>query len=196
MTADGVVFEGGFESPALQAAAAFRAGLEALARPGAVEEIAGCTPPDGLSVAAGALLLSLADADTPLWLPEASDEALKAWLLFHCGAPRTWSRGTASFAVGSWQALMPLTDWAAGTPDYPDRSATLIVELDAMEGGPPLALTGPGIPKEKRIAPALPLDAVEALAANAARFPLGVDLYLTVGERAMGLPRTTRVHRV
>ncbi|MEO1318815.1 MAG: phosphonate C-P lyase system protein PhnH, partial [Pseudomonadota bacterium] len=80
-----------------------------------------------------------------------------------------------------------------GTADYPDRSTTLIVELGALKGGQPLSLSGPGINGSVTVSPDLPEGAVAALAGNRARFPLGVDLYLTAGEAVMGLPRSTRV---
>ncbi|MEM7500239.1 MAG: phosphonate C-P lyase system protein PhnH [Pseudomonadota bacterium] len=185
------LYEGGFAEAPREAAVAFRGALEALARPGRIERLAGCRPPAGLPPAAGALLLCLADADTPLWLPEGA-EGPAAWALFHTGAPRASCREDAAFALGPWAALMPLTDWPAGTAGYPDRAATLIAELPALEGGRPLRLSGPGVQGAISVAPALPEGALATLAANRARFPLGVDLFLTAGDAVMGLPRSTR----
>jgi len=57
----------GFADPVLDAQACFRAILEAMSRPGRIQRIAAhITPPAPLCTAAGAALLSLADADTPL----------------------------------------------------------------------------------------------------------------------------------
>ncbi|MEO0820695.1 MAG: phosphonate C-P lyase system protein PhnH [Pseudomonadota bacterium] len=184
--------EAGFARPAEEAAAAFRAVLDALARPGTRCEVAVETPPRGLSPAAAALLLTLADQDTPVWFAEGAAEAAD-WVLFHTGAPRARETAAAAFAVGPWDALLPLEAWAAGTPDYPDRSATLIVELSALEGGAAMRLSGPGIAGATEIAPALPAGAAQALAANAAGFPLGVDFFFTAGAGAIGLPRSTRI---
>ncbi|MEL7172224.1 MAG: phosphonate C-P lyase system protein PhnH [Pseudomonadota bacterium] len=192
MSGAAALYEGGFADPAPQSAAAFRAALEALARPGRIERIGGCRPPAGLSPAAGGLLLCVADADTPVWVPEGGED-IAAWTLFHTGAPRALRRSDAAFAAGSWDALMPLTDWPVGTADYPDRATTLIVDVPSLEGGDALRLSGPGIKGTAEVAPMLPREAVAALAANRARFPLGVDLYLTAGEAVMGLPRSTRV---
>lgn len=186
------LYEGGFADPAPAAAAAFRGALEALARPGRIERLSGCRPPAGLSPGAGALLLCLADADTPVWLPEGAED-VAAWVLFHAGAPRAVRREDAAFAAGPWEALMPMDAWPVGTADYPDRSTTLIVELGALKGGQPLSLSGPGINGSVTVSPDLPEGAVAALAGNRARFPLGVDLYLAAGEAVMGLPRSTRV---
>ena len=189
-----VVLENGFADRPRQSAVAFRAVLDALARPGRVREVSGVMPPAGLSVAAGVLLLTLADAETPLWLPERlRGGPVAEWLRFHTNAPLTHAGGRAVFAVGSWEELLPLEDWPVGEPAYPDRSATLIVEVAALAGGPVLDLSGPGIDGAARLAPELPDGAAAALKANAARFPLGLDLFFSAGQRVAGLPRSTRI---
>ena len=185
---DGQTLTGGFADAPVDAARAFRAALQAMARPGRIETAAGVTPPAPLSPAAGCLLLTLCDPETPLPLAGAHDCAdLRDWVTFHCGAPLV-EPGEAMFAVGRWEALTPLTRWRIGTPEYPDRSATLIVELQALDGTGP-RLTGPGIETEARLS----LPEVDAFAANAALFPLGLDFFLTAGDRLAALPRTTHV---
>jgi alpha-D-ribose 1-methylphosphonate 5-triphosphate synthase subunit PhnH len=179
---------GGFADASTDAARAFRSVMQAMARPGRIETVAGAAPPPPLSVAAGVLLLTLADADTPVFLAGEADRAeLRDWLRFHTGAPLC---GPAScvFAVGRWEALRPLETYRIGTPDYPDRSATLIVEMEALEARG-AGLTGPGISGDA----ALSLPEPEAFRANAARFPLGLDFCFTCGSRLAALPRTTRV---
>ncbi|MDE3239589.1 MAG: phosphonate C-P lyase system protein PhnH, partial [Paracoccaceae bacterium] len=57
--------QGGFTDPAHESARAFRAILNALARPGRIEAVTGAQPPAPLSVAAGVVLLTLADPTTP-----------------------------------------------------------------------------------------------------------------------------------
>lgn len=180
---------GGFADPPVEAARAFRAALDAMARPGRIERVAGVAPPTPLSPAAGALLLTLCDADTPLHLAGRHDtEAARAWIRFHTGAPLV-TAGEAAFALGSWGALSPVDRFAVGTPEYPDRSATLIVEVDRLEAVG-TTLSGPGI--RERAALSLPDPA--AFRANAARFPLGWDAFLTSGERLAAVPRSTRIH--
>lgn len=186
ITADALT--GGFTDAPVAAARAFRAALEALARPGRVQTLTGAQPPAPLSVAAGTLLLTLADGTTPVHLAASHDSAdLRDWLTFHCGCPLVGPQD-AVFALGTWEALLPVGRFATGTPDYPDRAATLIVEVGALE--PPNArLTGPGIAR----AATLRVPDVAVLAANRAGFPLGVDCFLTCGDAVAGLPRSTRV---
>jgi alpha-D-ribose 1-methylphosphonate 5-triphosphate synthase subunit PhnH len=81
-----------------------------------------------------------------------------------------------------------------GTDEYPDRSATVIVQVDTLSGGAGRRLTGPGIESEARLdAPGLPERFWEGLRANHGRFPRGVDVLLTAGSRLAALPRTTAV---
>jgi alpha-D-ribose 1-methylphosphonate 5-triphosphate synthase subunit PhnH len=179
---------GGFDDPPRQAALAFRAVLDAMARPGRIRRVAGAVPPAPLSTAAGTLLLVLADGTTPVHLAGRLDTAkLRDWVTFHTGAPLV-RREQAVFAVGLWADLLPLEGYRIGVPEYPDRSATLIVELDrlAAEGA---RLTGPGIEREARLG----LPETAAFHANAALFPLGLDFVFTCGAQLAALPRTTLV---
>lgn len=179
---------GGFAAPAADAARAFRAILEALARPGTIGRISGAAPPAPLSAAAGAVLLTLTDRTTPLFLGRSHDtEAVRAWIAFHTGAPVA-AADAAVFAVGTWEALLPLDRFRIGTPEYPDRSATLIVERpDLASRG--ARLTGPGIDGVAW----LDLPDPAAHRANRALFPLGLDMIFCAGDRVAGLPRSTIV---
>jgi alpha-D-ribose 1-methylphosphonate 5-triphosphate synthase subunit PhnH len=180
--------DGGFSDAPRAAALAFRAALQALARPGRIETVAGAAPPAPASPAAGALLLTLCDPDTGVHLAGDRDTPeLRQWITFHCGAPLV-GPGAADFALGTWAAVQPLDAYRVGTAEYPDRSATLIVEVDRLE--PTGArLTGPGIETEA----ALTLPEVAAFRDNRAGFPLGLDFYFTCGDRLAGLPRSTTV---
>jgi len=182
---------GGFADAPVQSARAFRAVLDAMARPGTVHAVTGARPPAPLSVAGGVALLVLADGTTPVHLAGAADtRAVRDWVTFHIGAPLVGAEA-AVFAVGRWGDMHPVTRFAAGLPDYPDRSATLIVELDRLDTTGP-RLTGPGI----RDTAHLSLPEAAAFRANRARFPLGFDCLFTCGDRLAGLPRSTIVEDV
>lgn len=179
---------GGFAHPAVQSAHAFRSIMEAMARPGSLQDITGAAPPAPLSRAAGAVLLTLCDIETPVHLAGAADcDAVRAWLAFHTGAPLA-GPAHCMFAVGTWEALGPLSAYPVGTSDYPDRSATLVVECSEL-GANGATLTGPGI---KRHA-ALSLPETQAFQSNRALFPLGLDFIFTCGDHLAALPRSTRV---
>ena len=179
---------GGFVDAPLQSARAFRSALDALSRPGTICTVAGAAPPAPLSVAAGVLILTLCDATTPVHLAGAHDCAgVRDWIIFHTGAPLV-SANHASFAIGTWPASQPVDRFSIGTPDYPDRSATLIVELpDLAATG--ATLSGPGIQHQTQLS----LPDTAAFRANHALFPMGFDYFLTCGTRLAALPRSTRV---
>ena len=180
--------QGGFDAPARQSARAFREVMEAMARPGQIREMTGAIPPQPLSVAAATVLLTLCDTETPIYLAGASDTpAVRQWISFHTGAPFT-GPAQCVFAVGRWEALAPLHLYPVGSAEYPDRSATLIVETDQL-APTGATLKGPGI--KDQIALSLPDRA--ALQMNATQFPLGLDFILTSGTQLAAVPRTTKV---
>ncbi len=179
---------GGFTDAPVQSARAFREILEAMARPGTIRRVSGATSPAPLSVAASVALLVLTDPTTRLHLAGRADcPAVRDWVSFHTGAPFVRAED-ADFALGTWEALHPVDRFRIGQPDYPDRSATLIVECDRLVNHGP-ALTGPGI----ETATWLNLPETAAFRANRALFPLGFDTIFTAGDRMAGLPRSTRV---
>jgi alpha-D-ribose 1-methylphosphonate 5-triphosphate synthase subunit PhnH len=186
----------GFDDPVGAAQQTFRAALDAFAQPGSLQTAdAVCGVPDGLSPAMTALLLTLADVDTPVWLPAAVPAAVRAFLRFHCGCPLVDEPAAAAFvAVPAGHAAPALDACAQGEPAYPDRSATLLVEVASLSAHetPAVMLHGPGIETTRALhAAGLPDDFWTAWRANHAHFPLGVDLLLTSGNHFCGLTRTT-----
>ena len=184
---DATTLDGGFADIATDSARAFRVIMRAMARPGEIGAVEPMQAPAPLSAAAATLLLTLCDPETPVFLgPRHDSTALRHWLAFHTGAPVV-SAAEAMFAVGDWGDL-PLDDFAIGTPEYPDRSATLIVEMPELTNDG-ATLRGPGIDGTR----ALSLPDHDTFATNAARFPLGLDFYFTCDTRLAGLPRSTRI---
>ena len=95
--------------------------------------------------------------------------------------------------VAGPEELPPLESFSAGSKEYPERSATVVLQVPVLhESG--WRLTGPGIRNEVRLSvPALGEGFPAQWERNRARFPRGVDLYLSCGDRLCGLPRTTRI---
>lgn len=195
-TARAVTLLPGFSNPGTDAQSVFRAALRALATPGriqAVEPRSGV--PAGLSPAMTALLLALVDVDTPVWLPQGVDAAVKGFLRFHCACPLVDDPAQARFvAVPAGFQAPALSSCNAGDPAYPDLSCTLLIEVASLDKGQPVTLSGPGIEHTQSL-PVTGLDAAfwTQWRENHRRFPLGVDVLLTQGVQVCGLPRTTRV---
>ena len=182
----------GFADPAADAQSCFRAVLDAMSRPGTIAAAgAGLRPPTPLDPATAAVLLTLADNDTPLWLDPAASTAAD-WAAFHCGAPRAGSIGAAAFACA---LTMPaLSGLHPGTDLAPEGSATLDLQVPALGQGASFRLSGPGLraPALLRVE-GLPDDFASQWAANHALYPCGVDLVLCAGGRLCALPRSVRI---
>ncbi|HEY0236883.1 MAG TPA: phosphonate C-P lyase system protein PhnH [Afipia sp.] len=190
----------GFADPVRASQSVFRHVMNAMARPGTLETVVSDVEgPTFLMPAAAALALTLCDHDTPVWLdPNFAGEAqIAAWLRFQTSAPVMGDTRRAAFAFISRGADLPAFEmFASGTPDYPDRSTTLVVQVDSLTEGPGVTLTGPGIRNIGTLsAGALPPDFVERMQVNRALFPLGVDLVLVCGAQLVALPRSTHVAR-
>jgi alpha-D-ribose 1-methylphosphonate 5-triphosphate synthase subunit PhnH len=193
--ADAQIFAGAFAEPVFGAQAVFRTVMDCMARPGTVGQITThAKPPLPLGAAAGAVALTLCDHDTPVWLtPQLAKSKMPGWLAFHTGATIATEKQDARFAFVERGAIVPgFGLFCQGTQEYPDRSTTILVEIDAFEGGRPLVLAGPGIEDEARIAPkGLPDTFLSLAQANRALFPRGVDLILVAEDQIVCLPRTT-----
>jgi alpha-D-ribose 1-methylphosphonate 5-triphosphate synthase subunit PhnH len=178
----------GFADPVLDAQACFRAVLEAMSRPGRIQPI--IPPPEvppGLSPAAAAVLLTLVDAATPLRLAAGAEAA--AWVRFHCGCDLV--EGAAPFVLDPAARLLELD---AGTEEEPERGATLIIDVAALDDAQGWRLTGPGIRTAHHLrVRSAPAGFVRDWATSRARFPRGIDVILCAGTRIAGLPRTVRI---
>jgi alpha-D-ribose 1-methylphosphonate 5-triphosphate synthase subunit PhnH len=185
----------GFSDPIHQAQQVFRQVLDAMAHPGSVQTLKYLPQAaPGLSPAATAACLTLADFETPLWLG-GSAAAARSYLVFHCGSPITQQQDHAAFAVaGSARDLDGFEGFNLGSEENPESAATLIVEVTELREGTGATLAGPGIRDHAK----LRIDGVAAsfwqlVANNHALFPRGIDLILTCGERIAALPRSVRV---
>jgi alpha-D-ribose 1-methylphosphonate 5-triphosphate synthase subunit PhnH len=187
----------GFADPVFESQRVFRGVLDAMAEPGRVITLAAApSAPEPLHPATVAIALALLDFETPVWLDAAAGTAeTVAHLRFHCGCPIMDDPARARFAIIADPDVMPeLGAFDAGTDEYPDRSATLIVQARTLGAGRGLRLSGPGIATEVRLeAGGLSARFWEALRGNHSRFPRGVDVLLTAGASLAALPRTTSI---
>lgn len=184
-------------NPTFESQAAFRAAMEALARPGEIKTVHGVTAPAPLAPAAAALVKSLADYETPIWLDaKLNVSAVKEWICFHTGAPIVEDKRAAAYALIADPVGMPdFTQFALGTEEYPDRSTTLIVQVTRFRGDL-IHISGPGIKGRRTFAAEpLPDDFAARFTANRELFPRGVDVVLVADDQIAALPRSTRLSR-
>jgi alpha-D-ribose 1-methylphosphonate 5-triphosphate synthase subunit PhnH len=181
----------GFADPVHGAQACFRAVLDAMARPGVIYSAGlGLDPPPPLCPSAGALLLTLIDHDSKLWIDEGANAA-RDWIAFHCGAIFA-DRSAAAFLFAL--DLPPLDALCQGSDEAPERSATVIVQLARLGEGRRYRLSGPGLRAPAVFAAdGLPAAFAAAWSANHALYPRGIDLILCAGTDLAALPRSVAV---
>jgi alpha-D-ribose 1-methylphosphonate 5-triphosphate synthase subunit PhnH len=188
----------GFADPVHDTQAVFRTLLDTLSRPGTIGVIEAALPAaaagthSNVHLAAFASLLTLCDYSTPVWLSQ-PNAVLGSALRFHTGAPLVEGAHEAAFAYIHDAATSPtLATFRLGEAESPEHSATLLIRVDALTGGAPVVLRGPGIESTATIAPVgLPTRFWQERAELAPMFPCGIDCYLVCGDQLIGLPRTT-----
>ncbi len=190
----------GSNAESLRAQRTFTALMRVMSEPGRIEKMdAPAGIPGALPAGLATVACALADFETPLWLDPhlAGNEAVARYLRFQTGAPLVADAGKASFAlVSNAEELPPFDHFALGSQDYPDRSATIVMEVQSFASATRYDLTGPGIETSRSFAPGpLPADFEDRMNANRALFPRGVDLILTSKGEVASLPRSTRVRR-
>ncbi|WP_316896381.1 phosphonate C-P lyase system protein PhnH [Pseudodesulfovibrio indicus] len=174
----------------------FRAILLTMSHPGTVTVLGNWPkPPKGLHPAAAAVCLALVDMDTPLWTGAAAPLDIQTYLRFHCGCAIARKPVNAAFGlILDGFELPDLDAFNPGDLEYPDRSATLIIQVRSMDVGRGIRLSGPGIQGETRLhVDGLNADFWLALQRNGRRFPLGYDVILATKTEIVSLPRTVRV---
>src|SRR5262249_49396426 len=152
--------------------AAFRAVMAATARPGTIVPCrsAGTSAPAPLEATTAMLATALLDYETPFWLDAAlaRSPAVGDWIRFYTGPARVTERQQASLPfLADPEEAPPFESFALGTDAYPDRSTTLVLQVQRFGQGRDLQLRGPGIAEVATMSAApLPADIVERLGAN------------------------------
>jgi alpha-D-ribose 1-methylphosphonate 5-triphosphate synthase subunit PhnH len=187
----------GFEHPAFGSQSVFRVALNALSHPGrpfAVPLDTGL-PRAGYPTSA-ALLLALLDTDTCVWVsPVLAQSDAAQWLRFHTGCQVVTDPSAANFLwIEQGDAMPAINTLAQGSDEYPEQSATCVIEVqnfDAQTQG--LLLQGPGIPETRFLGiTGLPHHFELQWAQNHALFPRGIDVLLATQTQIAGLPRSAR----
>src|SRR5262249_42420997 len=122
-----------FPAPVLASQAAFRALMDALARPGTIRPLTpAAAAPSPLSATAASVALTALDYETPVWLDAPLAQSPQ---VADC-ARVTPDPREAAFAFIADPVHAPAFDgFSLGTPEYPDRSATLVLQVQGFGSG-------------------------------------------------------------
>jgi len=195
----------GFSNPTLCSQAVFRQSLVALSLPGQPQTLdlnlsnPAMQVPENAHAAAAALLLALLDQDCKVWLSDgfASSHAA-AWLRFHTGCTLVTNSIEADFVwIAHANELPAFENLAQGNAQYPELSATCVVQLQDFDTAPTAdawTLSGPGV-KETGYLKLVGLtdNFVSARRNSQVHAPCGIDFFFTHNDSLIGLPRSTQV---
>lgn len=184
----------GFADAVQQSQAIFRCVLDAMARPGTCHEIPEMPyAPPPLNEASTAIALTLLDDSTPVWLdPIADTVPVREFLAFHCGCPIVGAPNDGSFAIVAG-TVPPLEAFNPGSDEFPENSTTIIAQVETVQSGDVIALSGPGIDGIAAISdPGLSENFWLQKAELELLYPCGIDLILTAQHRLTCMPRSVQ----
>jgi len=116
----------------------FRALMDATARPGTIRMLQGAHAPPPLMPATAAVISSLADYETPLWLDAGFSDApaVLDWIRFTAGAHIVEDPREAAFALISSARVLPdFGVFAQGSEEYPGPTVQRRGHLAVRAGG-------------------------------------------------------------
>ncbi len=186
----------GFQSEIFDSQAIFRTVLDAMATPGKIMNLPiKIGPPKSLDPAAGAILMTLLDFETPLWSNLAHDSAAIQWLVFHTGAPFSQAKKNTAFALCTdYENLGDPGHFSLGTIESPQESTTLIIQTGGVDKRSSLRLTGPGIQTHTDLKlTGVSNRFIEKRAQIFNTYPLGVDMIFVWDTIFVAIPRTTHL---
>ncbi len=132
---------------------------------------------------------------TPLFIdPKIGNPLLLRTLCLHTNVPIATRLDDADFVLLSGNRFSyDLMALSCGSEVEPEKSTTVIVEVEGMHDGPCLKLTGPGIKTHRIISPRLPGSVRDYLCNRPHAFPTGLDFLFTSGKKLFAIPRSTHV---
>jgi alpha-D-ribose 1-methylphosphonate 5-triphosphate synthase subunit PhnH len=181
----------------------FRTALKALSYPGKLHTLEHDAPvPNETNPVIGGLLLALLDSETSLWSSNSMTMNFALdWLKFHTDCAVFKTTEEADFLwIKNIRDLPNLKKCKLGSDQYPDKSATCLIEVPNLNKKSPwrYKLKGPGIKFEEK----LEIqgwdeedyhDFLSFWNENNRLFPCGIDVFLSDGQYILGLPRTTHL---
>jgi len=187
----------GFDDRVMCSQRIFRMLLDATSNPGKViDSHIPLSAPAPLLATSAAICLTLLDRETPLWLDAKADQPqVREYLRFHCGCKLAARAKEAQFAlIADAQGIPPLEQFELGTEEEPERSATLIIQVEALSSEGELKLTGPGIEATRRLHIAsFPPSLLQQMILNQDLFPRGLDFVFASPNQVAAIPRSSKI---
>jgi alpha-D-ribose 1-methylphosphonate 5-triphosphate synthase subunit PhnH len=181
---------------AMNSARIFRVILDAMARPGAVLKLVENSDASSpLFSNTNAVIRTLSDFQSPLWLsPTLNIETIIRQIKFQTGAPVVTRPAESVFAILTAQeASGEVEKFNVGTDEYPDRSTTLLIQVDGFNNTD-VELAGPGLKVPVGFGVSnLSKTFWTEMMVNHTLYPLGVDVIFISPESIACCPRSTSI---
>ncbi|UJS28244.1 phosphonate C-P lyase system protein PhnH [Macrococcoides canis] len=175
----------------------FRQVMDAMSKPGVINEVDGISHRTSYSDAMYLLLQTLLDNEVSFHLLNGSQSDVdEINLLLNS---KVSDIASADYIVMKQHEVMDvrrLSDSKKGTYIDPEISATWIIEVDDFTAGENYLLKGPGIKEDKVVVIPGVQELLDIRNQLCASFPLGVDLIFVADKEVMCIPRTTVVKEV
>ncbi len=187
----------GFSDPVHDAQLVFRNLLNVMSRPGKVRTVNEYVSNTGaLNPVMASVVLTLLDYETPFWLSESlNTEEIAHYISFHTGAKKVNnSEDAICLLVGNEKEFPALGKISLGTPEYPDRSSTILLGVPSFNTGLEVKLSGPGIKSETQFASeGLTAGFWKTAISNNSLYPQGGDFFFCSNNAIAALPRSTTI---
>ncbi len=174
---------------------AFRALLDAMSRPGTIHTLPEARGADGAWGSSLVVMQSLLDHEVTFAV-EADDRSVHEQILRRTGARSDVLAAAGYVLTDAAHALDVIEMASEGYLEEPERSATVVVRVDAIGSGAlRVSLSGPGIESVQPLSlDGLDVAALHALIERNAVYPTGIDIVLVDPQgRIACLPRSTRI---
>jgi len=192
----------GFENIERDSQRIFRTVMDSFSRPGLrfdMSALVQASPGETASVA-GTLLLALMESASSLCVSKSLHiTQWPSFLKFHTGCVLTQDSSQAQFIwIQQMQDLPSLMNCALGSPEFPDQSSTLIIDVEAIHSpstqGAGQVWSGPGI-KEPMVIDIMGLPKAFWLERQNLQnlYPCGIDVIFCTPSQIVSLPRSTHI---
>lgn len=177
------------ENESIIKADAFRAILFATSYPGSIEKFLEINKPKQISTSSATILSTVCDHTSAIYIGKSLDtKSLRDWVAFHTNS-KIVDKKFANFAIGTFNDMLPLTEFSRGSDEFPDRSCTLIIETPFKSDN--VSISGPGIKGSKDIY----LPHANKISDVNNYFPLGIDFYFTNKSNFFCIPRSIKIKK-
>jgi alpha-D-ribose 1-methylphosphonate 5-triphosphate synthase subunit PhnH len=185
-------FRYGFDDSAHGSQQTFRAIFAAMEHPGQLVTIReNPIAPEVFNSASAATCLTLLSYETPVWTDVDWRNPAINWLQFGCGSAVVTEPCMANFAIITKPATMPPLDcFRVGRYEYPEKSTTIIVQVDDILPGTANKYSNLFVDNTAQLdLKGVPNKFWNQWQQLSGLYPVGIDIFFTCDDVLIALPK-------